>query len=67
MSDESSSKFKKCVEISDDGQHSHRVTIHFDSKSIRNALEVMSTFLWVMMILWIEIGALIIYFYVFVS
>jgi hypothetical protein len=65
MSDETSCTYQKCVD--DDGHNSHRFFIHINSESLKNALEIMSTFLWVMMIVWIEIGAILIFCYIFVS
>lgn len=61
MSEESST-FQKSVRVFDDLR-----TKIMKSESINHVLEVLSTLLWVDMILWAELLSLIVYAYVFVS
>lgn len=69
MSDKTTTEFQNHVEICGEFK---KTTMTFKIKpqlsaSIKNFVEVFSTFWWVVMVLWIETGAIALYVLIFVS
>lgn len=68
MSDKSAYNYEKFVEDDMKGATTtHRFTILINWTGLRHVLQVMSTFLWVMMVLWAELASIILFVYLFVS
>lgn len=66
MNDQTSPCFKKHVQFIDDMQRRTMATGKLMPVIIKDVLEVISVFLWVMMILWVELTSIAIFVIVFV-
>lgn len=69
MSDKASYWFHKHVEVSE-GFKKRTMSVKWKpeiSVSMKEALEVISAFFWIIMVLWIEIDCILLYFFIFVS
>jgi hypothetical protein len=65
MSEKSSYLYQKCLD--EDGESSHNLVVRISSESIQHFLQTLSTFLWVITLLWLEVSSLAMYFLIFVS
>lgn len=68
MSDETSSWYEKSVKVFDELQKGVLMKVKPEgTTTMKRVLEVLSALLWVIMVLWIELGAIVIFLYLLVS
>lgn len=68
MSDETSNWYEKSVKVFDELQKGVIMKVKREGPTtMKRVIEVLSALLWVIMVLWIELGAIVIFLYLLVS